>query len=66
MLVALAFIYFPKTFEMVAKLNEPVLGIMPFAAIRADEIPAPACAFAVVVFRDYKARATTARDQKQL
>ena len=50
---------------MVAKLNKPVLGIMPFAAIRADEIPAPARVLAVVVFSDYKAGAATARDQKQ-
>ena len=50
---------------MVAKLNKPVPGIMPFAAIRADEIPAPACALTVVVFRDYKAGAATAGDQKQ-
>jgi hypothetical protein len=50
---------------MVAKLNEPILGIMPFAAIRADEISLPAGALAVVVFRDYKAGAATAGDQKQ-
>jgi len=50
---------------MVAKLNEPVLGIMPFAAIRADEIAAPAGALAVVVFRDDKAGAATAWDKKQ-
>jgi hypothetical protein len=50
---------------MVGKLNKPVLGIMPFATIRTDEISVPDCALAVVIFRDYKAGAATAGDQKQ-
>jgi len=61
-----AFVYFPVAFTVVSKLQEAVLGIMPFAAIWAFQIPAPTGALAIILLRDGKSCPTAARDKKHL
>ena len=45
-----AFIYFPVAFTVITELQEPVLWIMPFAALRTLQISTPACTLAIILF----------------
>jgi hypothetical protein len=57
-------IHFPVTFAVVPHLQQPVLRIVPLAAVRTQKIPAPGCALAIVIVGDSKGCAAAARHQK--
>jgi hypothetical protein len=59
----LAGIYLPKTFALVAQLEQPVLGIMPLVAVGTLQIAAPGRCLMIVVFGHGKRQPTTARHQ---
>src|ERR1700685_3732826 len=56
----------PESVALIADLQQPVLGIVTFAAGRAGEVAAPGCTLAVVVFGHGKGCAAAAGDQEHL
>lgn len=49
---------------MVANPEQPVLGIVPLTAFRTDQIAAPRCALAIIVFGNGKRCPATAGNQE--
>src|SRR5947209_2073721 len=60
----LTLIYFPITLAVVPHLQEPVPGIVPLPAARANQIAAPVRALLIIFFRNRKRGSATARDEK--
>lgn len=59
-----ALVHLPITFAVVANSEQPVLGVMPLAALRADQIPAPRGSLPIIIFCNRKCRSATAGHQK--
>jgi len=57
-------IHLPITLAVIANLQQPILRIVPLAAVGANQIAAPGCAEVIVVFSDRESRPATAGDQK--
>jgi hypothetical protein len=51
----------PITIALIAKLEQPVFGIVPLVALWTLQIAAPTCAFAITIFGDCEGCATAAR-----
>jgi hypothetical protein len=62
----LAVIYFPVPGALITDLQQAVFRIVPLAAGRALQIPAPGRAFPIVVFGNSEGRAATARHEEEL
>jgi hypothetical protein len=59
-----ALVYGPESLGVIADFKQAVLGIVALAAIRTDEITAPAAAAAIVVLGYPKSCTATARNHK--
>jgi hypothetical protein len=62
--VYLAFVYLPISFALISNPQQAILRIVPLAAVRADQIPAPSRPLVIVVLRNRKSRPATAWHQK--
>ncbi len=60
----LALFHRPIFVRLITQLQEPVLGIMPFAARRAGQITAECCSALVVILGDGESGPATAWNEK--
>ena len=60
----LATIHLPVSLAVISHLQQPVLGVVPLATARTDQIAAPGRALAIVTFWDGEGGPATAGDQK--
>jgi len=59
-----AVVYLPVSFRVKSDLQQPVLGVVPFAASRTYQVAAPCGSLMIVVFGDRKGFSAAAGDEE--
>jgi hypothetical protein len=57
-------VYFPVTFAVISKMEQPIPGIVALAAAWTNEIASPLAPVLIVVLGDCECGAATARDKE--